>query len=308
MANLGAPFVALAAPRKVGHMGRTSYVWVNMGVILMLRFKGRVAIVTGAGSGIGEATAKRLAADGAQVVVADIDGQNAERVSQEIISNGGDAMAEVVDVSQEPMIVRMVESTVSRYGRIDMLHNNAAAVSSPEFAARDNLVVNQDVEVWDKMFAVNLRGVMLGCKHAIPHMIKLGGGSIVNTSSTSSLGGSSINAAYPASKRGVEMLTQTVAVQYGAQNIRCNAVLPGVTATKALKDNIPPPVLEMFRMSNCLPFIGEPADIANAVAFLFSDDARYITGQCINVCGGGGNVRVSFATVMACAEAMAKQQ
>src|SRR6266545_7650999 len=195
----------------------------------MGRLEGKVAIVTGAGSGIGEATARLMAREGASVVVADINGTEAERVAGEL----GRAVAAEVDVSDEPSVVRMVETAVESFGGLDVLHNNASDASSN---ALDIDIVTLDMAVFDRLVAVNLKGQFMGCKHAIPHMLaRGGGGSIVNTASIEGFVGRGVRAAYGASKAGVVLLTKAVAAQYGARGIRCNAVAPGLVLTPAVK-------------------------------------------------------------------------
>ena len=168
----------------------------------MAKLDGKVAIVTGAASGIGLAAAKTLAHHGAKIIVADLNTQGAEQVAADICASGGTALAVTVDVSQEPAIEAMVAITIENFGGLDILHNNAALVS-PEVMSKDADIVNMDVDIWDQTMAVNLRGIMLGCKHAIPHMLERGGGSIINMSSASGLGGDIARVTYGTSKAGV---------------------------------------------------------------------------------------------------------
>jgi len=258
---------------------------------------GKVAAVTGAASGIGRATAHALARAGAAVVVADLDDTGARRVAGEIADDGGRAVAIRTDVAREAEIRAMVEAAVAEFGGLDILHNNAAA-ASPALMSRDRDIVSMEVEVWDQTFAVNLRGPMLGCKHAIPVMIARGGGVIVNTSSVSGLTGDLSRPAYGASKGGIEALTLNVATQYGKQGIRCNAIAPGVMETPALIANVSPEDIALYRRNHLTPRLGLPEDVAATVVFLASPGAAFITGQTIRVDGGLLSHHPAYAEMM----------
>ncbi|MEO5876915.1 MAG: SDR family oxidoreductase, partial [Streptosporangiaceae bacterium] len=183
-----------------------------------MRHAGRVALITGSGSGIGRACALRLAAEGARIVVADL--RPGDTVA-EIVDAGGEAVAVTADVSVEADVVRMVATAVETYGRLDVLHNNAAALNRSVYG-RDLDLLDLDVEVWDRTHAVSLRGAMLGCKHAVPVMTS--GGAIINTASVSGLLGDTDHAAYGSAKAALMSLTRYVATMYGDRGIRCNAV------------------------------------------------------------------------------------
>ena len=244
---------------------------------------GKVAIVTGSGSGIGRASAARLARAGAKVLVADLNLAGAEETVAGITRDGGEATAQEADVSDEASVAAMVAAAVERYGSLQLLHNNAADVM---IIQRDADVISMDTEVWDRTMQVNLRGPMLGCKHALPHMLAAGGGAIVTTSSTSGQFGDLSRVAYGVSKAGIDSLTRYVATLYGKQGIRCNAVAPGVVKTPALTANVSAEDIALFERNHLTPAMGEPHDIAEVVAFLLSDGAAYITGQVVNVDGG----------------------
>ena len=235
----------------------------------------RVAIVTGAASGLGFATATRMAAEGARVVIADIDHARAASAATTI---GAAAIAIDVDVSDEHSVQTMVASVVERFGRIDIVHNNAAALGL-DVLGRDGDVIDMDVDVWDRTMAVNLRGAMLVCKHAIPVMLAAGGGAIVNTSSLSGLLGEDNHVAYACSKAALLAFTRHVANMHGARGIRCNAVAPGLMLTDLAMERLSARQLKGFRAERLLDDAARPEDVANLVVFLASDLASCITGQ-----------------------------
>ncbi len=259
----------------------------------MNRLEGRVAVITGAATGIGAATAKRLAADGASVAIGDVNLEEAEKVVAGIQERGGTARALQVDVSEEDAVAELIASTRERYGRIDILHNNAAAVS-PDVQGRDGAVVDGEVEVWDRTMAVNLRGVMLGCKYAIPHMLEVGAGVIVNTSSMSALGGGPRAVAYGASKSGIISVTKHVAARYGKQGVRAIAIAPGLVVSDRMGDPHGSPWMEAMLRQQCTEHVGRPEDVANLVSFLASDEAAFITGIVIPIDGGAASHRASL--------------
>jgi NAD(P)-dependent dehydrogenase (short-subunit alcohol dehydrogenase family) len=245
----------------------------------------KVAIVTGAGGGIGSATAQLLASRGARVVLADIQVQAAERVAGLVERAGGSALSLYLDLADEDSIISLVRSTLDRFGRIDVLHNNAADLS-PDLSGRDRDVEAMEAEVWDRTFKVNVRGTMLSCKYALPHMAANGGGSIINTASNLGMQGNIGQAAYAASKAAVIQLSRSIATSHGRRGIRCNTVSPGLVMTAAARDNLPPQLHEIVAGETLTPYLGVPEDIANAVAFLASDAARYVTGHNLVVDGG----------------------
>jgi NAD(P)-dependent dehydrogenase (short-subunit alcohol dehydrogenase family) len=246
----------------------------------------KVAIVTGGGAGIGEATSMLFAQLGAAVTVADINAGDAERVAANIVEAGGRAIAIEVDVAEEAQVKAMIDRTVEEFGKLDVLFNNAAALN---LIPSDPDVTAQDIEIWRKTMDVNLTGPMLGCKHAIPHMLANGGGSIINTGSHCGTRGELNMTAYGASKAGVIQLTRSVAAQFGKQGIRCNTLSPGLTMTpKALKV-MPDDVKAIYERTNMLAYLGRPIDQAAMAAFLASDASAYVTGQQFTVDGGQAN-------------------
>ena len=248
------------------------------------RLQGKVAIVTGAASGIGAETATRLAHEGAAIVVADINLPGAEQLVARIIATGAAAAAVRVDLGDEHSITEMVAFAVDRFGGLDILDNNAADTRLS--ATRDVGVEHTDTQVWDTIMRINLRGTMLACRAAIPRMRARGGGSIINMSSGSGLTGALAPTAYGVSKAGIITLTQYVATQHGKEGIRCNAIAPGLIVTEAASSYASGPFGEMMLRHHLTPRLGTPGDIAAAVAFLASDEAAFITGQLISVDGG----------------------
>jgi NAD(P)-dependent dehydrogenase (short-subunit alcohol dehydrogenase family) len=248
----------------------------------MQRFSGRVGIVTGAASGLGNCVAARLVAEGAQVAIVDIDGDAANAAADALGSN---ALALPADVSVEADVRTAIGATVERFGRLDLLHNNAAALGADVFP-RDRGITDLDVGVWDRAMAVNARGTMLCCKHAIPEMIRGGGGAIVNTASASALIGEDVHAAYGASKAAVVALTRYVATMHGADGIRCNAIAPGMFLSPLTQQRLSDAQRAAFRAERLVDHEAQPDDIANLVVFLLSDEAAYITGQTSVIDGG----------------------
>lgn len=245
------------------------------------RFTDQVAIVTGGASGIGEATCRRLVAEGATVVIADVDADRAQSLAAEL---GPTAVAQAFDAADVATIERLVGSTLARFGRLDVLHNNAA-LSSPAVHARDRNAIDIEFETWDQVMAVNLRGYLAGCKYALPAMLRQGRGAIVNTASTGGLAGDITRMAYSVSKAGIIGLTRQIATHHGRQGIRCNAVAPGLVLTPGTR-GAAANVIDVIQRHLLVPEVGEPQDIAALVCFLASDEARYINGQTYVADGG----------------------
>jgi NAD(P)-dependent dehydrogenase (short-subunit alcohol dehydrogenase family) len=250
------------------------------------RLAGKVAIVTGGAGGIGSQVCRTLAEQGAQVAVADMNLDGARAVADRIVADGGAAEAVVVELADESSVEAMVAMVVARFGGVDILDNNAA-LTDADVLARDGAVAEMPLEVWDQMMAVNLRSQMLTCKHAIGSMVARGGGSVINMSSGAASSGDLTRTAYSVSKSAISTFTKYVATQYGRQGVRVNAILPGLVLTDPVRAQIPPDMLAVYSRGLLTPFVGEPIDVANLVAFLASDESRYLTGQSINLDGGG---------------------
>ncbi len=255
---------------------------------------GKVAIITGAGGGIGSATARVMAQRGARLLLADIDLVAAQRAAAEVERSGGSALPVHLDLAEEASIRAMFASAIDAYGRIDILHNNAADLA-PDLGPRDRDVASMEAEVWDRTFRVNVRGTMLCCKHVIPHLLRQRGGAIVNTASNLGLQGQVIQAAYSASKAAILQLTRSIAASHGRLGIRCNAVSPGLVLSPAARANLPAELREAVESETLTAYLGEPDDIAYAVAYAASDEARYLTGQNIVVDGGTSSHVPGFA-------------
>ena len=232
----------------------------------MGKLENRVAIVTGAAQGIGKAIADKLAEEGATVVVADANAEGAERAAP------GDGMGMGVDVSSEDEVKRMVDETVSRYGRLDVLVNNAAIVP---FVAWDDV----DFAEWRRIMAVNLDGAFLCCHYGHKPMREAGYGRIVNIASNVVLAGTPNLAPYVASKGGVLGFTRALAREIGKHGITVNAVAPGLTETEGVLASPHAEAFEFVQMLQCIPRRGVASDIAPAVAFLASEEAGWVTGQ-----------------------------
>jgi NAD(P)-dependent dehydrogenase (short-subunit alcohol dehydrogenase family) len=258
------------------------------------RLANRVAIITGAASGIGRGCALRLAAEGAAIAIGDIDEAGAKKVVGEIEEAGGRGFALRTDVSDESAFQALIGAAVQEFGRLDILHNNAAALGRASIGG-DLDITTLDVDTFDRTMAINARSVMIGCKHAIPFMLESGGGSIINTSSGAASLGGLTGTAYASSKAAVNCLTQYVATQYGKQGIRCNAILPGLIMTPAVDVGMTPEVVQMILDHHMTPEAGGPEDIAAMVAFLASDESRYVTGQLLRVDGGITNHAPTYA-------------
>lgn len=247
------------------------------------RLTGKVAIITGGAGGIGSATAGLMSERGARIAVADIAGEAAEALAASL----PDAIAIQVDLADEASIAAMVRATVTHFGRLDILDNNAAALG-PELALKDGDIEHMEVAVWERTYAVNVRGTMIACREALPHL-RATRGCIVNTVSNLALQGHVIQAAYASSKAAVVQMTRSIAASHGRAGVRCNAIAPGMTMTPALKAAFPEHLRKLVEDETLRDQLGDPRDIAEAVAFLASDAARNITGQLLVSDGGAAS-------------------
>jgi NAD(P)-dependent dehydrogenase (short-subunit alcohol dehydrogenase family) len=251
----------------------------------MARLDGKIAIITGAGSGIGQVTAALLAERGAAVIIADINGQAAKAVADGLQERGLSAVASTTDLGDEAQIADMVQVAVREFGGLDILYNNAALLA-PDVMARDMAITDIDADILAQVLGVNVSGSLLGAKHAIPHMLARGGGVIINTSAGTAFLGELVRPMYGTSKAAIIGMTRNIATQYGKQGIRSIAIAPGIILTPAVAATIPPEVQASNIRQTLLPRAGRPEDIANLVAFLVSDEAAFITGITIPVDGG----------------------
>lgn len=246
-----------------------------------MKLAGKAAIITGAGSGIGRATAQLFAKEGARVVVADIDPQGGLETIRLIQHTGGSAVFVQVDVARAAEVQAMVQRCLQEFGALNLLHNNAY------WAPLNRPLADTTEEEWDRTIEVTLKGVFLGCKYALPEMVARGGGVIINTASTAGLTGSPAFAAYMAAKGGVIQLTRSIAVDYGPLGIRCNAIAPGIIETPATQGILADPLRRQQLLGKCLVGrIGQPEDIAQAALYLASEDSSFMTGHVLVVDGG----------------------
>lgn len=248
-----------------------------------MKLQWKVAIVTGAASGIGADSARLFASEGATVLCVDRDHHGANAVANEITAAGGRAKALTVDISSEAEVRAMVDTTVEEFGRLDVLFNNAGVMLPTDGDAEET-----DEAVWDQTFAINVKGVWLGCKYGIPAMRDTGGGSIINTASfVAVVGAATAQLAYTASKGAVLSMTKELAVIHARENIRVNALCPGPLETKLLMDFLDTEEKKQRRLVHVpMGRFGQSEEMAKSALFLASDDSSYTTGSTFLVDGG----------------------
>ncbi len=256
----------------------------------MNRLKDKVCVITGAALGIGRASAKLMAAEGAKVVVADIDLAAAETVATAIREGGGEALALHMDALSEDSIRTMVDAAHKTYGRIDVLYNNVGFTDGK----RDSTVLDLDWDYWDTVMQLNLKSTVFAARCVLPVMIAGGGGSLINTASMAAVYGMRQPSAYAAAKSGVFAFSRSVAVQYGAQGVRCNTIAPGMIMTTRAP-NWPQKLKDIYTKHTPVPRFGIPEDIGHLAVYLASDESGYVTGQVFEVDGGMGIVAPTAA-------------
>lgn len=249
-----------------------------------MRLEKRIAVITGAGSGIGREMALLFAREGASILAADLNGGAAEATASMVKEAGGTCAALAVDASKPADVERMIAQAIETYGRVDILCNNAGIGSTTD-------VVDCEPDEWDRVMTVNVKSVYLGCKYAVPHMIEQGGGVIVNTASVAGMVGIVKRASYSASKGAVIALTRQVAIEYVEQGIRVNCICPGTVDSPwvgRLLDETADPAAARAGLVARQPMgrLGDPKEIAKAALYLASDDAAFITGTGLVIDGG----------------------
>jgi 3-oxoacyl-[acyl-carrier protein] reductase len=251
-----------------------------------MRFQNKVAIVTGGASGIGAATARGLSREGAKVVVADWNSENLQKMEAEMKKEDRPFLGLKIDVSLEKDVQKLVSQTVSQFGGIDFLVNNAGI--SPKHKGRKQNLWEMSIEEWDRVMAVNIRGVFLCCRFAVPRMIERGGGAIVSLSSQAAKAGSVITGChYAISKAGVVGLTKILAREVAQYKIRVNAVAPGRIDTPMIWD-VPVEVNEQIKKNIPLGRLGKAEEVADPILFLLSEASSFMTGVVLDINGGSG--------------------
>jgi NAD(P)-dependent dehydrogenase (short-subunit alcohol dehydrogenase family) len=249
----------------------------------MQRLVGKIAIVAGGATGIGAATAERLASEGAALMVADIKADLAEATAARIVAAGGTATGIHCDIGDDASVAAMVKATVDRYGGLDLIHINAADLS---IIAQDVDVLAVSMEIFDRTIAIDLRGHVLCTRHALPELLKRGGGAIVYTTSGAAFIGEPTRVSYAVAKNGLHALMRHVAARWGKEGIRANAVSPGLVLSETALAHLSQEQQASQLADAYSTRLGKPSDLAGAVAFLMSDDGEWVNGQVLVVDGG----------------------
>lgn len=246
-------------------------------------------LVAGGATGIGAATAKRLAAEGACVAIGDINIAGAAAAAEQIAASGGRAIAVEFDLADERSVRNLVETTIAEFGAVHGLHNVGADLSEDNLG-RDSTILDTGLDVWQRTLDVNLMGYVRTIRAVLPHLLAQGGGAIVNTSSGAALGSDPMHVAYGASKAAVNHLTRHVAVNWGKHNIRSNGVMPGLVMGETQQRQDDAALQQAFLTFGKTTRLGKPDDLASIITFLLSDEAEWITGQVWYI-GGGSHLR-----------------
>ncbi|GGE57316.1 glucose 1-dehydrogenase [Priestia taiwanensis] len=246
----------------------------------MSRLNGKVAIITGAAMGMGASEAKLFVKEGAKVIATDVQMEALNEVVQEIVANGGEAIAMKHDVVSEEEWEAVIAEAVNTYGKVDVLVNNAG-ISSPK------TMENMEMDEWNRIMDINLNGSVLGMKYVVPEMQKVGGGSIINISSIGGIVGMAGTSPYTAAKGALRVLSKSAAVEYGKDRIRVNSLHPGIIVTPMIQPTLEQGgALPYYKAYTQLPYFGKPDDIAYGALFLASDESRFMTGSELVIDGG----------------------
>jgi NAD(P)-dependent dehydrogenase (short-subunit alcohol dehydrogenase family) len=250
-----------------------------------MRLKDKVSLITGAGRGIGKASAMLFANEGSSIVIADIDRESGQKIKSDIIQSGGRAIFIEADVSKREDVKNLIKKTMDEFGKLNILYNNAGVF----WKKKDGRITDIDEEVWDKILDINLKGTYLCCKYGIPEIIKSGGGSVINTASSAGVIGVPGCDAYTATKGAIVAITRSMAAEYGSLNVRINCIIPTHIETPMFEEstkNVPGFDEKKFLKTFPLGRYGKPEDIAGAALFLASDESSFITGSMVTVDGG----------------------